>query len=197
MPSSSRSSRQRFTDYLEKLAARRRGDTTDRNPHSSSAHSNTQHGHRTRLRSTGSLLREFWRLLRGQRKTIAFALATLTVSTVLALIPPAATKFLVDYVFPGKPLPPDFPFRNVLPANGFPLLLWITVSVFLVSATKVGFQVWGRWYATRATKRLQMSVRRKLFEHAVRLPLTRVQDLKSGGMASLLREDTGSIGDLV
>ncbi|MCA8997246.1 MAG: ABC transporter ATP-binding protein, partial [Planctomycetaceae bacterium] len=35
------------------------------------------------------------------------------------------------------------------------------------------------------------------FEHAVRLPLTRVQDLKSGGMASLLREDTGSIGDLV
>jgi ATP-binding cassette subfamily B protein/subfamily B ATP-binding cassette protein MsbA len=62
---------------------------------------------------------------------------------------------------------------------------------------KIATQVWGRWYATRATKRLQLSIRKRAFEHAVRLPLHRVHELKSGGVASVLREDAGSVGDLI
>ncbi|HEX6984974.1 MAG TPA: ABC transporter ATP-binding protein, partial [Planctomycetaceae bacterium] len=54
-----------------------------------------------------------------------------------------------------------------------------------------------RWHATRANKRVQMSVRRRVFEHAVRLPLGRVHDLKSGGIASVLRNDSGAVGDLI
>jgi len=50
---------------------------------------------------------------------------------------------------------------------------------------------------TLATKQLQTSVRRRAFEHAVRLPLHRVQELKSGGTTSLLREDGGAIGELI
>jgi ATP-binding cassette subfamily B protein/subfamily B ATP-binding cassette protein MsbA len=42
-----------------------------------------------------------------------------------------------------------------------------------------------------------MSVRKKVFAHAMRLPLNRVQELKSGGTASILRQDAGSVGDLV
>ena len=42
-----------------------------------------------------------------------------------------------------------------------------------------------------------MSVRRKVFAHAVRLPMHRVQELKSGGAASVLRQDAGSVGELV
>jgi ATP-binding cassette subfamily B protein/subfamily B ATP-binding cassette protein MsbA len=75
--------------------------------------------------------------------------------------------------------------------------LWITVGVFAVSLVKIALHVWGRWPATRATKQLQLSVRKKVFEHAVRLPLHRVYELKSGGVASVLREDAGSVGDLV
>jgi hypothetical protein len=41
---------------------------------------------------------------------------------------------------------------------------------------------------------LQLSVRKRAFEHAVRLPLHRVHELKSGGIASVLREDAGSVG---
>ncbi len=41
--------------------------------------------------------------------TVALSLATLTVATVLSLIPPAATKFVVDYVLGGKPLPANVP----------------------------------------------------------------------------------------
>lgn len=143
------------------------------------------------------LLEAFWDLLRGQRRAMAFAIGTLTIATVLALIPPAATKLIVDTVLGDRPLPASIPFVEHWPQDRWTLLVWITLGVFAVSAVKVLLHVWGRWHATRATKRLQLSVRRKMFEHAVRLPLTRVQELKSGGMASLLREDTASVGDLV
>ncbi len=77
------------------------------------------------------------------------------------------------------------------------LLLFIVVAVTVLNLVKVGLQVWGRWYATRSTKRLQLSIRKRAFEHAVRLPLHRVHELKSGGVASVLREDAGSVGELI
>ncbi len=58
-------------------------------------------------------------------------------------------------------------------------------------------QIWGRWFAIRTSKRLQLSVRKQALEHAIRLPLNRVHELKSGGVASILRADAGSVGDLV
>ena len=58
-------------------------------------------------------------------------------------------------------------------------------------------QVWGRWYATKISKQIQLDVRRRVFEHAVRLPLHRVQEIRSGGVASILREDGGSVGELM
>ena len=44
---------------------------------------------------------------------------------------------------------------------------------------------------------MQLSIRKRAFEHAVRLPLHRVHELKSGGVASVLREDAGAVGDLI
>ena len=38
---------------------------------------------------------------------------------------------------------------------------------------------------------------KRAFEHAVRLPLHRVYQIRSGGVASILREDAGSAGELV
>ena len=40
-------------------------------------------------------------------------------------------------------------------------------------------------------------MRKRVFAHAIRLPLHRVQEIKSGGAASILRQDAGSVGDLV
>ena len=54
-----------------------------------------------------------------------------------------------------------------------------------------------RWQTTQATKRVQVAVRRKVYEHAMRLPLHRVYQLKSGGASSLLREDAGGVGELI
>jgi ATP-binding cassette, subfamily B, bacterial len=40
-------------------------------------------------------------------------------------------------------------------------------------------------------------IRRRLFDHTMRLPLHRIYQIKTGGSASLLREDTGAISDLI
>ena len=57
--------------------------------------------------------------------------------------------------------------------------------------------LWGRWAATKISKQIQLGVRRRVFEHAVRLPLHRVQEIRSGGVASILREDGGGVGELM
>ena len=148
-----------------------------------------------RERRAFDLIRSFLRLLRGHRLSIACALCTLTAGTLLALIPPAATKFVVDHVLGSHPFPPYWP--DQIPKDPWQLLVTITVFVLLLSFTKTALGIWGRWHATRVTKLIQMSVRKQVFAHAVRLPLHRIQEIKSGGAASILRMDAGSVGDLV
>lgn len=187
------SSRQRFERYIQEV--RERHKSKDELP-PSSYHQDGRPRSRRRMRSSTNLLVNFFRLLQGQRAPVAFALFTLTIATVLALIPPAATKFIVDYVLGSKRLSADYAWLP-LPEDRWDLLVLITGAVLVVSFVKSGLHIWGRWYATRSTKRMQLSVRKRLFEHAVRLPLARVQELRSGGVASILREDAGSVGELI
>ena len=110
-------------------------------------------------------------------------------------MPPAATKFVVDYVLGGRPLPATFP--GWLPREPWPLLVSIIGAVLVISLVKMAIHMWGRWHATRVTKRLQLSLRKQIFTQVMRLPLDRVQELKSGGAASILRQDASSVGELV
>lgn len=189
MNSRRKSSRQRFQEYRQSLRKRKQDRQRPRNEKSDSSSGE--------LRSTWQLLKSFWQLLKPQSKAITWALSTLTVSTLLGLLPPAATKLLVDSVFGDQPVSERIPFASLFPKDRWSLLLFITAGIVSVSLVKIFLHIWGRWYATRATKRLQMSVRKQLFQHAIRLPLARVYEMKSGGMASLLRQDAGSIGDLI
>jgi ATP-binding cassette, subfamily B, bacterial len=181
------SSRRRFEEYRERLRKKE------------ALQPELMRGPRRgpRARSSWALLRSFIRLLGDQRPAVLFSLFTLSISTVLGLFPPLATKFVVDNVLGKKPLPTQIPAWLHVPTNPWPLLLFIVVAVTTLNMVKIAAHVWGRWYATRATKRLQLSIRKRAFEHAVRLPLHRVHELKSGGVASVLREDAGSVGELI
>lgn len=190
MTNAPRSSRQRFQKYLEALKLR---SSYPQRKHSGPE---KESGPSSRLRSTSQLIQAFWGLLGNQRAGVLTALFTLTFTTLLGLVPPAATKFVVDYVLGDQILPTEG-WQGLLPRDRWSLLLILASFVTLVSLLKSGLGIWGRWHATRATKRLQLSLRKQLFEHAIRLPLPRVQAMKSGGAASLLREDTGSVGDLI
>src|SRR5688572_28351050 len=55
----------------------------------------------------------------------------------------------------------------------------------------------GRWVATKTVNRLQVGIRHRAFAHAVNLPVHRVYQLKSGGAATLLRDDAGGVAELV
>ena len=149
----------------------------------------------TRDRSAKELIFSFLELLRPHRRAVAASLATATLATGLALVPPAATKFVVDYVLADKPLPPGFP--DWLPQSRNTLLAGTTIGVLLLTFLKVAVHIWGRWHATRITMLIRMAVRKRTFEHAIRLPLHRVQELKSGGAASIVRQDAEGVGDLL
>jgi ATP-binding cassette, subfamily B, bacterial len=179
MPNPTATSRQQFAQYKAEVIDRD-GQPRDR--------------HR-RDRSTWNLVRSFFGLLAGQRTALLLSLVTLTAATLLALLPPAATKLVIENVLGGKPLPAAAP--SWVPRDPWPLLLAITSAVLAISLLKMSIHVWGRWHATRVTKMLQLSIRKKVFAHILRLPLHRVQELKSGGATSILRQDAGSVGELV
>lgn len=184
------SSRQRFEDYKQEFLNRDKRSENERDSSDKKRQRKSQ-----RDRSSWTLVREFLNLLLGHRGSIIFSMATLTIATILALIPPAAVKLIVDYVLTSQPLPAAFP--QWIPRQPWPLLLLIVGSILVISLVKLILHIWGRWHATRVTKLLQMSIRKQVFEHAARLPLHRIQELKSGGAASILRTDAGSVGDLV
>ncbi len=183
-------SRQRFQDYQREIA--QRGDDREGK---TKGDSKTK---AARSRTSWQLLREFWGQLAGHHGQVLFALGTLTVSTLLGLIPPAGTKLAIDYVLTDPPQPLPSWLAGNLPGITPMGLLWIiAVGVCLVTLLRTAIHLWGRWYATKAVNLVQADIRRRVFTHAMRLPLHRVQALKSGGATSLIREDAGGIADLI
>ena len=181
-----RGSKGRFETYKGRTPVDRQADSKDSGGRGA-----------TRHRSIGRLYRELYRLLRGRRASIALALATLSVGTSLKLVPPAATKLVIDHVLLARPLPPNLPSWLPVPETPRGRLFALVGAVFVVSVLGTAVGLWSRWLATRASKRLQVTTRRRVFEHAARLPLHRVYQLKAGGAASLLREDAGGVGELI
>jgi ATP-binding cassette subfamily B protein/subfamily B ATP-binding cassette protein MsbA len=199
MPLLARSSRRRYKEYLAKLRKRRREKTpVDTSPHGSAATpAGAARKHKPRSRTFPRLLADFWGLLRGYRGMLVLVLLALGASTLLGLAPLYGTKIVFDGVLRDQPLPSRLPHWIHLPTSPRQLLTFVAVGMVLLATGSELFSLWSRWQTTRMTKRVQVSVRKKVFDHAVRLPLHRVYDLKSGGVASILREDAGGVADLI
>jgi len=143
------------------------------------------------------LVVEFWGMLKGFRGLLAMVLLALGLSTVLGLVPLYGTKIVFDSVLSDRPLPTKMPHWVRLPTNRQQLLTVVAVAMVVLAASSELVGLWSRWQTTRMTKRVQVSVRKRVFDHAVRLPLHRVYELKSGGVASILREDAGGVAELI
>ncbi len=150
-----------------------------------------------RARGFFTIFREYLRLLRGHRATVAASLGTVTLSAVVGLAAPALTKVSVDYVLTNHPGPEGLPPWLGLPTDRRALLWVISIALVVIAAVSTVVGMWGRWQITRIRKRLEVSLRRRAFDQAVRLPLHRVYQLKSGGVASILREDAGGAAELI
>lgn len=193
------SSRRRFREYLERRQARRRaGDRGEAfRPDQAADALGAEVVKKKRARSFGALLRAFWGLLGEHRRTLIAALGTVTFSTLLGLLMPASTKLVIDYALTSNPGPTGLP--SWWPGSRDPRALLWTIGAALMVAASLGVTIgmWGRWHTTRLRKRVEVGLRRRAFDHGVRLPLHRVHQLKSGGLASILREDTGGAAELV
>jgi ATP-binding cassette, subfamily B, bacterial len=161
---------------------------------------NDERKRKKRTRSFFKLVKQFWALLEGHRRALFFALLALAISTLLSLIPLYGTKIVFDSVLRDNPLPVKLPIPVELhlpQLSRRELLTLVAVGMVALSCLSELFGLTSRWQATRMTKRVQVSVRKRVFEHAVKLPLHRVYELKSGGVASILREDAGGVADLI
>jgi ATP-binding cassette subfamily B protein/subfamily B ATP-binding cassette protein MsbA len=185
------SSSRRFRQYKAEVRARlKSGRPTETAPDDSQQRSR-------RKRSFVLLLRAFLGLLAGHRLRLVAALSCLTVATVLGLIPPAGTKLVVDHVLNSEPLPAAWVERLHLPRDRHALLGVVAVGIVVITVVSIVVAMVGRWRATHISVHVKPRIRRRVFDHAMRLPLHRVYQLKTGGTASILREDTGAVGDLV
>ena len=187
-------SKRRFSEYLQTIRERKASGEPPM-PHGRSSNPKKIGD---RQRSSWELFREFLTLTKTHRGQIIGALMLLTLATGLRLVPPYGTKLAIDCVLTKPPRPvPDFLLTLPLPTTPMALLACIAAAVVIVTliATAVGLSA--RWMATKAVNLTQVSVRREVFDHAIRLPLHKVYGMKSGGVASLIREDAGGVAELI
>ncbi|MFG0246671.1 MAG: ABC transporter ATP-binding protein [Phycisphaerales bacterium JB052] len=191
------SSRSRFRKYLEQ---RKQRDAQERVHEHVDERAEAKRARRAKRSFTG-LLRAFLSLLTGFRGVVVMSLLTLSVSVLLGLLLPYSSKVAIDYIITDQPGPSGLP--GVLGeftgerADRVRLIWMLGGAMVVLAFASVVIGMWGRWQCTRITKRVQVSLRRRVFEHASRLPLHRIYQLKSGGVSSILREDAGGVGDLI
>lgn len=188
---SRRSSRSRYRDYRRELARRRIDGSAPADPTILLSKERSKQ----RRRSFWRLLAQFWALVGEHRLITILSLCTLTVSTLIGLAPIYGTKIVFDGVLHDPPLP--LSRLLPLPADRYHRLAAVAIGMIVLELVAMLLGLWGRWHVTRAATRVRVAVRKRVFDHAVRLPLHRVYDLKSGGVTSILREDAGGVGDLL
>jgi ATP-binding cassette subfamily B protein/subfamily B ATP-binding cassette protein MsbA len=194
MPRTQPSSRTRFRAYLARFAEQR--SRAKREQLAVSWHGTERS--KKRSRPFWTLFREFIGLAWPYRARIGFSLGTVTIATLLGLVSPAATKVVIDNVLGGAPLEGTWaaPLAGLADTRAA-LLGWLAGIVVTISLTSTVVSILGRYQATRTVKVLQTSMRRRAFAHAMQLPLHRVQNLRSGGVSAIIREDAGGVAELV
>ncbi|MFA9477999.1 ABC transporter ATP-binding protein [Phycisphaerales bacterium AB-hyl4] len=190
MRSLARSSRLRYRDYKRHLKDAQ-PDDRPRDVPLGKARS------KDRARGFTSLFVHLVHLARGHWAMLALVLMLLTFSTLFGLAPIAGFKPIFDTVLGDKPLPAWVPDWVPAQENRRGLLVLVAGGMVGFAALAMLISIWSRWQATRISHRVRVNVRRRVFQHAVRLPLHRVQAIKSGGVSSMLREDAGAVGDLI
>lgn len=204
MSDQGRSSKARFREYLRRRRTKGFDAPADDAPPSEAAKN------RPKSRTFKRLLREYWRLIASDPRRVrrlVLCLLTVALASLITLAMPLSTKIAIDHVITNVPGPaampawvpvPDAWRTNDLPSGTRVRMLWVIGGALIALSTfKVLISMWGRWQLTRMTKAMQVTMQRRVFQHAVRLPLHRVQQIKSGGVASMLREDAGGTASLL
>jgi ATP-binding cassette subfamily B protein/subfamily B ATP-binding cassette protein MsbA len=138
-------------------------------------------------------------ILGRARRWAIRSLVSITITTGLRLVPPAAVGFVIDHVL-GEKAMPDL-LTSLLQGAGFAgtrqdVLAFVALVLIALALVSAGLSTIARFDNHRLTRYLQERFRRRLFRHLAELPLHNIQHLRSGGATSLLSHDTSMAAQL-
>jgi ATP-binding cassette subfamily B protein len=192
-----RSSRGRYREYCRENLRKRYAPAARRKlPKDVAAH-DAQTGRVREPRGTAELIGAFWRQLRSHRRALWIVLLTSAVATLVGLVPPYGMKLIFDNVFSRKPLPRLVARWWSGPTSPAALLWAVVLAMFALSVLSVLSRTFSNSLAYRLQQHLILRARRRLLHHTLQLPLHRLRQITSGGMAFIVRHDANAVGDLV
>ncbi len=151
----------------------------------------------SRQRSLLELYRELYRLLARHRGMLLGSLVLLSLAMAMKMIVPLTMKLAIDTILLRRSVPVWIPPWVPIPSDPKGQLVALFGMVLMFATLGIGLSLLSRWWITLVSKRTHIKVSRQAFEHASRLPLHRINQLKAGGMTSILRDDVNGIGELV
>jgi ATP-binding cassette subfamily B protein len=135
-------------------------------------------------------VRRVWRFARPYRRSILGFLATILISSVIALIPPLIFRLIVDEAIP------DADKRRIV---------FLTIVLVVVALGDAALQIIQRWYSARIGEGLIYDLRVALFDKVQNMPIAFFTRTQTGALISRLNNDvvgaqtavTGTLGSVV
>lgn len=144
-----------------------------------------------------SLVRTFWPYIRTQRRLIGGSFAALMLTTMLRLLEPWPLSLAIDLIMAelaGKKMSTRLPGTE---SWGIESWLWAcAISVIAIAALKAAFGYLSTIGLAIAGSRVLSEVRRDLFAHLLRLPLSFHRQARVGDLALRLSNDIGMLREV-
>ncbi|TDI54828.1 MAG: ABC transporter ATP-binding protein [Alphaproteobacteria bacterium] len=146
-----------------------------------------------KIRRFGEYVAAYADFLGRARRWAILSLVTITITTGLRLVPPAAVGFVLDNILGQKPMPPTLiALLQALGFDGSPREVLAFVALVLIALALIGAALTtiSGFNNHRLIHHLRERFRRRLFRHLAELPLYDMQHLRSGGATTLVSHDT-------
>ncbi|HTA93715.1 MAG TPA: ABC transporter ATP-binding protein [Polyangiaceae bacterium] len=144
--------------------------------------------HEAEHRGRSSQLRFVWPWLRPHRRTLLLILGLGVSSIAIDMLWPLASRYLVDRVILNSSLALSFKLRRLA------LISAAIATLFLINA---GLDLLRSFRAQLLSSRVSSALRARLFRRILRLPMTEINELKTGGVISRLSNDVGDATSLL
>ncbi len=133
-------------------------------------------------------IRQYRKWLWPYRRSLATILVLALLSVAAGMVLPLATRFVVDDILPNPELNPDLKLSRLwYVCGGMLVLLLFTQTIDII-----------RWYMMAILNaKVIFRLRERLFERFLRLPLSDLSEMKSGGIVSRLSQDTDKVTGMV
>ncbi len=132
--------------------------------------------------------RDYMAWLRPHRWGLCAVFLLALMASSLGLVPPYATLFITDNIL----LNDDMSWSDRLS-----LLHLVGAGLLLLLLVQQGIQLLRNYRATVLNAKIVVRLRQRLYDHALRLPLDRLADMKTGGVVSRLSGDVDHVTQLV